>query len=1144
MGDLFHNITYPPDIKFGILQVDRIYCGTEWVWPRTTTTTTTTLPTTTTTTTIYTYNCINNELVLTTTISTEFGDWNTIDINKAQTITLNGIINQIQIIEGHRGGLPDYDLEIRVYDGIVTGSTYPPINTLLGLSDTVKITNTEYGPLSFNFSTPVTVNGVASLVFYLKNILTHNDTNRYFIHGTSTGTYSSGQTYYQYGGSWTSYGNADLALKICYNYITTTTTTAATTTTTTTTATTTTTTTTTAVTTTTTTTVGVCDYTMLVGTDTMFNSGSTIGLSGDDVVKTLTLPFTFQFYSNTYTTINVCSNGFANFGITYNAWTNNPLPSGVQNAMFPFWDDLNISTGFGIFSGTTGAAPNRIYYIRWYATRTGLSTNENFELRLYETSNRIQFVYGANTGGVSSTIGIQKLTGTLYTQYSYNTSSVVNGTSITFYNNCFEVAPTAAPTTTTTTAAPTTTTTTAAPTTTTTTAAPTTTTTTAAPTTTTTTTICIILNIGDSYGGGVVGYISPDYSYVIVASSSDIGTTQQFCFNDSIINPYVPILGISYDGLYYNLSMNGYDNSNLIVSALDGEGQSGYAAKLARNYTVGGYTDWYLPTVNELEALMINLPSIGWHDGATINDCYWTSSSGSWDEYNNQYRIFRLLYNGGSVSFNGYSPDITGFKYGYLKPVRRIQVCITPPITTTTTTTTLPTTTTTTTTLPSLFSLTTNSTSSAWTAYITKSGADLHWEITGANTFSYDGNSPTFDFSASSGNNYITVTSIDGSSGLTNLELTSLNITELNVSGAIELTYLDCNGNQLTSLNVSTNTALTYIDLSYNQLINLDISNNLLLDSLRCSNNLITSLDVSGNTILTYLDCGSNQLTMIDISNNLVLTSLSCYNNLITSLDVSGNTSLIELYCSNNLLPILVLPNSIQYLDCSYNQLVSLDFSNISGLIYLICVSNQLTSLNISGETLLNYLDCNSNQIDKTIVDTILNDLIIYNISFGYFDLSNQIPPAYANMTLVTTLRSVPLFNTVIVDEIPVIPTTTSTTTTTVCLRPAGLINVDLFSDLTYSPNPGPYTWIIFTTGYTLSEICQFYSDMFINHTASGYHSATGKVLSLNVGEIVYDYSGGCTDYFYGGYGNGNYLTNDGKIITITNEFITSIYTC
>lgn len=44
MGDLFHNITYPTDIKLGTLQVDRIYCGPELVWPRTTTTTTTIIP--------------------------------------------------------------------------------------------------------------------------------------------------------------------------------------------------------------------------------------------------------------------------------------------------------------------------------------------------------------------------------------------------------------------------------------------------------------------------------------------------------------------------------------------------------------------------------------------------------------------------------------------------------------------------------------------------------------------------------------------------------------------------------------------------------------------------------------------------------------------------------------------------------------------------------------------------------------------------------------------------------------------------------------------------------------------------------------------------------------------------------------------
>ena len=75
MGDLFHNISYPPDIKFGNLQVDVIYCGTEWVWPRTTTTlapttTTTTTLTPTTTTTTLTPTTTTTTLTPTTTTTT------------------------------------------------------------------------------------------------------------------------------------------------------------------------------------------------------------------------------------------------------------------------------------------------------------------------------------------------------------------------------------------------------------------------------------------------------------------------------------------------------------------------------------------------------------------------------------------------------------------------------------------------------------------------------------------------------------------------------------------------------------------------------------------------------------------------------------------------------------------------------------------------------------------------------------------------------------------------------------------------------------------------------------------------------------------------------------------------------------------
>ena len=34
MGDLFHNITYPPTIKLGTLNVSKLILGTERVWPR------------------------------------------------------------------------------------------------------------------------------------------------------------------------------------------------------------------------------------------------------------------------------------------------------------------------------------------------------------------------------------------------------------------------------------------------------------------------------------------------------------------------------------------------------------------------------------------------------------------------------------------------------------------------------------------------------------------------------------------------------------------------------------------------------------------------------------------------------------------------------------------------------------------------------------------------------------------------------------------------------------------------------------------------------------------------------------------------------------------------------------------------------
>ncbi|MDR0870040.1 MAG: hypothetical protein LBN39_04535, partial [Planctomycetaceae bacterium] len=60
------------------------------------------------------------------------------------------------------------------------------------------------------------------------------------------------------------------------------------------------------------------------------------------------------------------------------------------------------------------------------------------------------------------------------------------------------------------------------------------------------------------------------------------------------------------------------------------------------------------------------------------------------------------------------------------------------------------------------------------------------------------------------------------------------------------------------------------------------------------------TLDVSGCIALTRLDCSENQLTSINASGCTALTILKCDKDQLTSLNASGCTSLTELDCSEN----------------------------------------------------------------------------------------------------------------------------------------------------------------------------------------------------------------------------------------------------
>ena len=70
--------------------------------------------------------------------------------------------------------------------------------------------------------------------------------------------------------------------------------------------------------------------------------------------------------------------------------------------------------------------------------------------------------------------------------------------------------------------------------------------------------------------------------------------------------------------------------------------------------------------------------------------------------------------------------------------------------------------------------------------------------------------------------------------------------------------------------------------------------------------NNVTNLNISGSyiwnltgiedfTALTYLDCSDNQLTSLDVSNNSALIDLNCSANALTSLDLRNGNNMNQL---------------------------------------------------------------------------------------------------------------------------------------------------------------------------------------------------------------------------------------------------------
>jgi hypothetical protein len=136
------------------------------------------------------------------------------------------------------------------------------------------------------------------------------------------------------------------------------------------------------------------------------------------------LPFPFTLFDQTFTMVNLSSNGTAQFTTTDTAYSNICLPWSTHNyTILPYWDDLyTVNTGYGIYTSISGTAPNRIFNIEWRAQYYPGTGTANFELRLYEGQTRFDVIYGSVTNGNSSATAGLQINDNCFAQYFCNGS--------------------------------------------------------------------------------------------------------------------------------------------------------------------------------------------------------------------------------------------------------------------------------------------------------------------------------------------------------------------------------------------------------------------------------------------------------------------------------------------------------------------------------------------------------------------------------------------------------------------------------------------------------------------------------------------------------------------------------------------------
>lgn len=149
--------------------------------------------------------------------------------------------------------------------------------------------------------------------------------------------------------------------------------------------------------------------------------------------------------------------------------------------------------------------------------------------------------------------------------------------------------------------------------------------------------------IGEEYGGGIIFYLDASGEHGLIAAAVDQSTMAKWGFFENPAGANAVTIGA------------GVTNTDKIIS-INPSANAGIAARLCSDLTLNDYSDWFLPSLNELKLLYKNLQLKGIGNIAKAE--YWSSSE---TDFNNAWLF----------DFNTGSPvESTVNKPSYVRAIR------------------------------------------------------------------------------------------------------------------------------------------------------------------------------------------------------------------------------------------------------------------------------------------------------------------------------------------------------------------------------------------------------------------------------------------------------------------------------------------